>query len=117
MLLSADSVGLVLGRSLDALSMRQSVIADNIANVDTPGYTARTVEFEQALRGAMGDDAAMAQVVPTTSLADTPVGPNGNNVDLATETVGASQAIFQYQLMTRAMSDRYQRVSTVLGGV
>ena len=39
--------------ALDALSMRQQTIAANLANVNTAGYRAGGVDFEQALRGAM----------------------------------------------------------------
>ena len=35
--------------ALDALSLRQRVIADNIANVNTPGFLAGRVQFEDAL--------------------------------------------------------------------
>ena len=37
---------------------------------------------------------------------DTPVGANGNNVDLRKETLAAIQTQFQYQLLSRAVSDR-----------
>lgn len=56
-MLSADGI---LGRNfgiltagLDGLTMRQKVHAENLANVNTPGYRARTVNFEASLRAAM----------------------------------------------------------------
>ena len=45
----SDPVSAVLNSALDGLSTRQQVIADNIANVDTPGYRATSVDFESAL--------------------------------------------------------------------
>ena len=39
-----------------------------------------------------------------------PVGANGNNVDLRKETLAAVQTQFQYQMMTRAVSDRFSLV-------
>jgi flagellar basal-body rod protein FlgB len=40
----------VLEQALNGLSTRQSAISANLANIDTPGYQAQTVDFETALR-------------------------------------------------------------------
>ncbi|MFA6574097.1 MAG: flagellar basal body protein [Nocardioides sp.] len=103
---ASDAVSSVLSAALDGLSMRQRVIADNIANIDTPGFRATSVDFESSLRAAIssGDP---GQLGVATLATDTPVGPNGNNVDLRKETVAAMQSQFQYQMMTRAVSDRF----------
>lgn len=42
-----------MSRGLDAASLRQEVISDNIANVDTPGFKASRVSFEDELRRAL----------------------------------------------------------------
>jgi flagellar basal-body rod protein FlgB len=107
----SDPVFAVLNSALDGLSLRQRVIADNIANVDTPGFRATSVDFETSLRSAIesgGRDEVSAQLLAT----DTPVGANGNNVDLRKETLAATQTQFQYQLMTRAVSDRFSLIKT-----
>ena len=46
-------------------------------------------------------------------LTDTPVGANDNNVDLRKETLAAVQSQFQYQMLTRATSDRFDLIKTV----
>ncbi len=46
----------LLKRSLDASSLRQNVISNNLANVSTPEYRRREVVFEEALRKAMNRD-------------------------------------------------------------
>jgi flagellar basal-body rod protein FlgB len=43
-----------LNTSLNVRLLNQNVISSNIANADTPGYKAKTVEFESALRDALG---------------------------------------------------------------
>jgi flagellar basal-body rod protein FlgB len=90
------------------LSLRQRVIADNVANVDTPNFRATSVDFESSLRDAVehGQGEFAAQMMPT----DTPVGANGNNVDLRKEMLAATQTQYQYQLMSRAVSDQFQLV-------
>ena len=119
MLVSAsDSVAAALGGALDGLAMRQRVAADNIANMDTPGFTAATVDFESSLRDALSDgQVAESDVLPTLGVSNNQRGANGNNVDLATETMTAMQSTFQYQLLTRAVGDRYSLITSAIGGM
>jgi flagellar basal-body rod protein FlgB len=106
-------VGDVLNTALDGIAQRQRVIADNIANVDTPGYRAVSVDFETSLRAAIASGDTTADLQPALLATDTPVGANGNNVDLRKETMAAVQTQFQYQIMTRATTDRFDLMKTV----
>lgn len=113
-----DAVSAVLVSALDGLALRQNVIADNIANVDTPGFRATAVDFESSLsaalqRGEMGAEGIAPQATPSNA----PVGPNGNNVDLRQESLAALQTQFQYQMMTRAVTDRSALVTIAAGAV
>lgn len=113
-----DPVSAILGSALDGLSTRQRVIADNIANVDTPGFRATSVDFESSLAAAIDAGEMPADgVAPTTAPTQTPVGPNGNNVDLRKESLAAIQSQFQYQIMSRAVSDRFQLITISTGAV
>ena len=116
---SLDPVSGALGFALDGLSMRQSAIADNLANIDTPGFRASSVDFESTLRSALGAGergmAGLAGSAPAVAPTDTPVGANDNNVDFRKESLAAIQSQFQYQLMTRAVGDRFDLVRTVAG--
>jgi flagellar basal-body rod protein FlgB len=122
----SDAVSQVLASALDGVSLRQRVIADNIANVDTPGFRASSVDFESHLKAAIGDgtfadgpgtDGSADSVMATTTPTDTPVGANDNNVDLRKETMAAVQSQFQYQILTRAVNDRFNLVKTAAAGV
>jgi flagellar basal-body rod protein FlgB len=114
---ATDSVANVLHGALNGLSTRQSVIADNIANVDTPGFRARSVDFESSLQSAIAGGEVTADSVRITSTpTDTPIGLNGNNVDLRKETMAAMQSVFQYQIVSRAVSDRLNLVKVAAGG-
>jgi flagellar basal-body rod protein FlgB len=117
----SDAVSQVLASALDGVSARQQVIADNIANVDTPGFRATSVDFESQLKAAI-DNGRFTQAggLPvetgiTATPTDTPVGANGNNVDLRKETMGAVQSQFQYQILTRAVNDRFSLVKMATG--
>jgi flagellar basal-body rod protein FlgB len=115
---ASDPVSSLLVAALDGVALRQRVTADNIANVDTPGFRASSVDFESALRAAISSGEAGspdfrpgASVTPT----DTPVGANGNNVDLRKESLSAMQSQYQYQLLTRAVADRFDLIKFAAG--
>ncbi|MFL6061049.1 MAG: flagellar basal body rod protein FlgB [Marmoricola sp.] len=116
----SDSVSQVLATALDGVAERQRVIADNIANVDTPGFRATSVDFESQLKAAIADGDFSAGTPVFTGISetptDTPVGANGNNVDLRKETMAAIQSQFQYQILTRAVSDRFNLLKTAATG-
>jgi len=116
-----DAVVTLLGAALDGFALRQRVIADNIANVDTPGFRPSSVEFESALRDAIDDPDELTGAGPdaglriTSTPTQTPVGANGNAVDLRKEALAAIQTQFQYQLLSRAISDSADLVRTTAG--
>lgn len=112
---ATDAISYVLHTAINGLAMRQNVIADDIANVDTPGYRARSVDFESALKSAIGSGQANGDIRATTSADQTPVGANNNNVDLRKEEIAAIQTQYQYQIMGRAISDRDNLLRTVAG--
>lgn len=90
-----------LNTSLNLRLLNQNVISSNIANADTPGYKAKAVEFESALRDALGvGDRLPAQAADDRHIvhrATDPVHPeiyddpngveslDGNTVDRAAE--------------------------------
>lgn len=45
----------VIGKSMDISSRRHNLIAGNIANIDTIGYTPSDIDFQSALKRAMTD--------------------------------------------------------------
>ena len=113
----SDPVSFVLHDAMNGLSLRQQVIADNIANVDTPHFRAQSVDFESALTGAIenGGVVTAEQLQPTIEDTQTPVGANDNNVDLRKESIAAIQTQFQYQIAGRAFTDRFDRLSSAAG--
>jgi flagellar basal-body rod protein FlgB len=92
------------------------VIADNIANVDTPGFRATSVDFESSLLAAIRRGQMPGEgIAPSTQATNAPVGTDGNNVDLRQESLSALQTQFQFQMMSRAVSDRFALVTTAAG--
>ena len=99
---------------INAANTDLSVTANNVANVETPGYIAGRVSFEDSLREAIsGGDAAATSVAMRRS-AD-PVNVNGNNVSLDNEIVSLTQTDLAYQLMIRALNDKFGLLRTAIG--
>lgn len=106
-----DSVSSVAMRSaLDALSMRSRVIADNVANIHTPGFLAGRVSFEDALAKAVsqGQGAVTARVNRSLE----PTRTNGNNVNLDAETLLHIDTNLRYEVATRAINGHYSAIRT-----
>jgi flagellar basal-body rod protein FlgB len=109
-----DSTGSALYAALNGLAARQRVIANNVANIETPGYIAGRVRFEDSLRAAIEDGDAGASSVSTMSSADS-VNLNGNNVSLDTEVVALTETDLAYQLMIQALNSKFGLLRTAIG--
>ena len=62
-----DNTQLGLERAISGASLRQSVLANNLANAETPGFRRMDVDFHDALAEAMGS-ADSATIEATTCL-------------------------------------------------
>jgi flagellar basal-body rod protein FlgB len=98
------------------LAARQSAIANNIANIETPGYKARKVEFEQALQGAIAKGESPAGVTPTVQTSLEPTRLNGSNVNLDEETLSHIDTTMRYQLTMRALDSKYGMLRDAIKG-
>lgn len=104
-----------LQASLWGLDSRRKAAENNIANSETPGFTASAVSFEDSLRDAVdrGRPAAMSiDTDPTSS----PSLPNGNNVDMADEQVSLTETALRQQLVVQAMNGKYDVMRTAING-
>ncbi|WP_152192536.1 flagellar basal body rod protein FlgB [Georgenia satyanarayanai] len=109
-----DSVTSVAMKSaLDSLSLRQRVIADNIANVNTPGFLAGRVQFEDALAKAVRTGRE-GGVEATVERSLEPTRENGNNVNLDTETLANIDANLRYQVATRSIDGGFTAIRTAI---
>ena len=109
-----DVTSSALKAALDGLAQRQRVTADNIANINTPGFLAGRVDFESSLRTARagGEEPASAVAVVARSLE--PTNTNGNNVHLDAETLIATETGLRYQLALNALDGKYNSIRTAL---
>ena len=106
--------------ALDGLSRRQAAIANNVANINTPGYLAQNVDFESALASAvdMQPDAGTSQLggVISTATSAEPAGLDGNNVNLDQQTLLGTETNLRFQMALRAVEGRFTVMRDVLRG-
>jgi len=105
---------------LSVSSMRAKVIAGNLSNQNTPGYTRRVVRFEDMLDKALdrGNMSLAAAVEPQIEFDRTaPPGTDGNNVSMETEVNAMRENRLMYDLYASILSARMRMVeSSITGG-
>ena len=126
----------ILQRTMDASLLRQSVIADNIANANTPNFKRSEVNFESRLAYALESAERRPRfreavtherhirfhqsldyrdVRPRRVLDFATTGQNnGNNVDIEIESMNLLNNQLAYQMMTRSVADSFARINLVL---
>jgi flagellar basal-body rod protein FlgB len=107
--------------ALGALSLRQRVITDNVANASTPGFKASAVEFERALQRALtqrdaGADVGSADAVTPKVVTDmlTTRGVDGNNVDIDQQMVDLAQTNITYNALAQLEAARLRVLRSVI---
>jgi flagellar basal-body rod protein FlgB len=98
------------------LTARQSAIAANIANIETPGYQARKVKFEEALSGAVASGESPSSVRPSVQNSLEPTRLNGSNVNLDEESLSHIDTTMRYQLTLRALDSKYGLLRDAIKG-
>lgn len=118
--------GILTQKSLDFLWEKQKVVANNIANNDTPGYKAKYVTFEEELRTklASGTDKKRSQMKEdimnskirfhTTQNESNRL--DGNNVNVDVESMEMARTTLHYQYMLKAFNNDYSRLRTIIRG-
>jgi flagellar basal-body rod protein FlgB len=125
----------ILHRTMDVTLLRRSVIADNIANADTPNFKRSVINFESELGRALDSQSPPAFQAATTNGKHIPsyrptdyreVGPrrvldylstsdnNGNNVDLEVESMNMLQNQLAYELMTNFVANQFNQLQTAI---
>lgn len=115
----------VLKTAANASHTRNDVIANNIANVDTPNYKRQDVQFESYLKSALTGDNSLDQQVANlnlNSIEPTVYTDNsslsyrldGNNVDIDTEEAYLADNQIRYYALLDSMTQEFSRIKSVL---
>lgn len=123
----------IIPKTMDALSLRQTTISQNIANYETPGYKRKYVEFEDELQKALNKGKNLELKVNkqqhiNNTLSFEKIQPNiqidnsrglrddGNNVDPEVELINMTQNTLKYNTLSRLTTYAIQRYETAIRG-
>ena len=109
-----DSTMTALHAALTGLAQRQRVTADNVANIDTPGFLAGRTDFESTLQNELANGQTAEVGKSAVSQSTDPTNTNGNNVNLDTETTIATETGLRYQLALNALDGKYSLLRSAL---
>lgn len=106
-----------LERGLDASSLRNTVLANNLANVDTPGFKRSDVSFEGLLEqetqkaGKLSTQPWKPQVVVDTN---TSTRQDGNNVDVDAEMTNLAENSIYYEALIQQLTSQFSMLRTAI---
>jgi flagellar basal-body rod protein FlgB len=110
-----DTTQLSLEAAMRGSMMRQSLLTNNLANVDTPGYQRQDVDFQSTLANAMksGQDPTSATFTPYTD--QQVLRADGNGVNADQESADLAENGILYQDLTEVAASREQILITAMG--
>jgi flagellar basal-body rod protein FlgB len=102
--------------TMGALQLRTETIAHNIANVETPNYRSRRVDFEEdLLRALTGDRPTPGRPAHVEAGFDLP-DKNGNSVSLEVELTDMAKTALERQTMVSGFNYKLTMFRTAAGG-
>lgn len=117
----------VLDKAADASWTRESLLANNIANVDTPGYKRQDIDFQSVLKRELSNYKYMNLDQKMNALELSRLNPkvytdqerysyrlDRNNVDIDTEQVELASEQIKYQALTQSITSEFQRLQAVI---
>ena len=115
----------VLDKAADASWTRNDVLANNIANADTPNYKRKDVQFETYLSNAVAGTDSLDETVANIDLstlesttyteqAGLSYRADKNNVDISTENVELAKNQLKYYTLMNSINNEFSRLKTAL---
>lgn len=109
----------MLTRVMDATALRQRVIADNLANANTPEFKRRDVVFRDLLTSAMKQPGGIKADTQTAAIVvdtESPARPDGNNVSMQKELSEMMENGLLHQFAARAVSRNFDTLRKAIKG-
>lgn len=117
----------ILDKAADAANLRNELLTNNIANVSTPNYKRKDLDFESVLQGELAGEKNLGKAVKKanqnlktldaqvyTDNASLSYRLDGNNVDINTEEARLAENQIKYQALVDLMNQEFARYNTVL---
>jgi len=115
-----DRVHALMAKVLDLTSERHRVLANNVANVDTPGFQRSDIRFDRELADALRSRSpnALRKLRPTVVQSKTAAAfrNDGNNVDMDTEMGEMAKNFLLYNVNAQLISKRLAMLRAAISG-
>jgi flagellar basal-body rod protein FlgB len=104
----------LLERFLDLAAQRQGLLSSNIANIDTPGYRTRDIDFHgELLRAAQNQEDAPTEPF-VREVSGLIARPDGNNVSVDREGLLLSQVQLQFSAASQLVKDQFRLITIAI---
>ena len=116
----------ILDKAADAANLRNELLTNNIANVSTPNYKRKDLDFESVLQGELAGEKNLSKAVKKanqnletldaqvyTDNASLSYRLDGNNVDINTEEARRAENQIKYQSVVDLMNQEFAGYNTV----
>lgn len=108
----------LMEQGLSALKQQQDVIAQNIANMDTPDYKCKYLTFTGVLKDVVDKDSKYKKMLELETNVvvdeDTNDQPDGNNVDNDTQQALLAKNQIYYQALIKQMNSEFNMMRTAM---
>lgn len=105
-----NGIGDNLERYLTLLSARQKLVASNIANVDTPGYKTKDINFQTEFQSVLSEQSA-PRVIELNGLVTK---SDGNNVSMEREARLLAENGMRFQIASQLLRSEIRSVRTAI---
>ncbi len=106
-----------IARYMDLLSARQQLVISNLANIDTPGYRSKDIDFQAELRKSIQGEGPQATFQPVAHALDTPdlvTKSDGNNVSLDRETRLLAENALRFSVASTLMKAQLKTIESAI---
>ena len=112
-----DNTQLGLERAITGASMRQEVLANNLANAETPGFQRSDVDFHTTLAQAMktGDAASIENTSFSAQQDNQTLRADGNGVDIDVESANMAKNGLEYEALVSVAKARIGILRSAMG--
>jgi flagellar basal-body rod protein FlgB len=110
-----DTTQQALESAMSGSALRNTLLTNNLANVDTPGYQPQDVNFSSTLQAAIQSGSPLGQVTFQPYSVGQAVGPDGNGVSPEQTQAALSQNGLLYETLTQVAAQREHILQDAMG--
>lgn len=110
-----DTTQLSLEAAMRGSMQRQSLLTNNLANVNTPGYQSQDVNFQSTLASAVQAGQSPSSVAFTPYTVSGTVNANGNGVNQEQTSANLAENGLLYEDLTAVAAQREHILTTAIG--